>query len=100
MDYNTYRKETLERLSPFEIAFRPHKKWQDVKLSELCPCYTCKVHKEIIARQYEIQMSGGLDEELSKPCKHCSMHMLWETECLEKLYWYEKNDERLKCNND
>ena len=96
MDFKTYQKETLKKVNAFDSAFKPWKKWQDVKLSDLCPCNTCEVHKELAARQYEVQMSGGLQEEIMKPCEDCLDVKLWEMECVQKLVWYEANDERLK----
>lgn len=100
MDYKTYRKDTFKRVNQFDMSFKPWKKWQNVKLSDICPCSACGVHKELIARQYEVQMSGGLQEEITKPCKHCMDVLLWEMDCIEKLGWYEDNDERLKNKND
>ena len=99
MDYKTYRKDTFERLNQFDMTFKPWKKWQNVKLSDICPCNTCEVNKELKARQYEVQMSGGLQEEIMQPCGHCMDVTLWRLECLEKLGWYEDNDERLKTND-
>lgn len=100
MDYKTYRKDTFKRVNQFNMSFKPWKKWQNVKLSDICPCKTCEVHKELIARQYEVQMSGGLQEKIMKPCEHCLDATLWTMECIEKLGWYENNDERLKNKND
>lgn len=96
MDYIAYRKDTFKRLSQFDIAFKPWKKWQDVNLSDLCPCNNCEVSKELHVRQYEVQMSGGLQEEITKTCEYCIDIVLWRTECLEKLAWYEDKDDRLK----
>ena len=95
-DYKTYRDDAFKRTSSFDKAFRPWKKWQNVKLSDICPCRTCDVRKELIAREYEVQMSGGLQEKIMKPCEHCMDNTLWKMECLEKLQWYEDNDDHLK----
>lgn len=100
MDYKTYRKETFARVNQFDRTFKPWKKWQDVRLSDISPCSTCEVNKELIARQYEVQMSSGLQEEITKPCEHCIDSILWKMECIEKLAWYEDNDERLKKKDD
>ena len=100
MDYKTYRKDTFERVSQFDMTFKPWKKWQNAKLSDMCPCNTCEVSKELKARQYEVQMSGGLQEKITEPCEHCMDNTLWTMECIEKLGWYEDNDERLKNKND
>mgnify|MGYP003297318038 CR=1 FL=1 len=59
MDYKTYREDTSKRLNGFDRAFKPWKKWQNVKLSDICPCNNCEISKELEARQYEIQMSGS-----------------------------------------
>ena len=98
MDYKTYRKEIFKKVNQFDMTFNPEKKWQNVKLSDISPCSTCKVNKELIARQYEVQMSGGLQEEITKPCEHCMDALLYQKECIEKLAWYENNDKRLKLN--
>lgn len=96
MDYKTYREDTFKNISTFSRIFKPHLKWHKVKLSDLSPCKNCKVAKELRDRQYEVQMSGGLQEEITKPCEHCIDVTLWRVECLEKLKWYEDNDERCK----
>lgn len=95
MDYKTYRQNTYENLSKFERTFKPWKKWQNVNLTLMCPCKTCEVRKELIARQYEVQMSGGLQEEIMEPCEHCIDILNWKSECIQKLAWYEEHDERL-----
>lgn len=95
MNYQEYRKDTFKRLNQFDMAFKPWMKWQNVKLSDICPCNACEVSKELRARQYEVQMSGGLQEEITEPCGHCMDSILWKIECIEKLGWYEDNDERL-----
>lgn len=96
MDYKTYRKETFTRVNQFDIVFKPWKKWQDIKLIDVCPCKTCEVNAEYINRRYEIMMSEGVDEDLVESCRHCMERVQWLMECVEKLSWYEDNDERLK----
>jgi hypothetical protein len=98
MDFKTYMKDTYKNVGSFDRAFKPWVKWQNIKLSDICPCNTCEVSKELRKRQYEVQMSGGLQEEITKTCEHCIDNVLWRTECLEKLAWYENKDERLKEN--
>lgn len=96
MDYKTYRQDIVKKLNSFDKTFKPWKKWQNVKLSDISPCSTCDIHKELIARQYEVQISGGLQEEIMKPCEYCLDNILWRIECIEKLAWYEDKDEHLK----
>lgn len=96
MNYKTYRENIFKDISSFSRTFKPWLKWQNVKLSDMCPCDECEVSKELKARQYEVQMSGGLQEEITKPCDHCVEILQWKVECLEKLKWYEDNDERYK----
>lgn len=100
MDWKTYWKDTYKKASKFDRVFKPWIKWQNVKLSDACPCDTCEVNKELKARQYEVQIVGGLQEEITKPCKECMESLVWKMECLEKLAWYEDNDERLNSKND
>ena len=96
MNYKTYRENTFKNINTFSRTFKPWLKWQNVKLSDLCPCNDCDINKELKARQYEVQMSGGLQEEIMKPCGHCIDITHWKIECLEKLKWYEDNDKRCK----
>ena len=96
MDYKEYRKDTFEKLSQFDMTFKPWKKWQNVKLTNLNPCYTCPVQSAYIANRYVIMMSEGADEEFVKQCQSCTDKIFWAKECLEKLKWYEDHDERLK----
>ena len=98
MNWGKYKEEAFKNVNSFNRTFKPWKKWQDVKLSDIFPCSTCEVYKELIARQYEVQMSGGLQEEIMEPCEHCLEVTLWQMECGQKLAWYEDNDERLKVN--
>lgn len=100
MDFKTYQENTYGKASRFDRVFKPWIKWQNVKLSDMCPCNTCEVSKELRVRQYEVQMSGGLQEEITRPCEDCMDSLLWKMECLEKLHWYEDNDERLNSKND
>ncbi len=96
MDFKTYMKNTYENVCNFNRVFNPWLKWKNVKLSDICPCNTCEVSIELRKRQYEVQMSGGLQEEIMKPCEHCMDSTIWKMECLEKLHWYEDNDDNLK----
>lgn len=89
MDYKTYREENVKKLSQFDRAFKPWKKWQNVKLSDVCPCDTCDVEKEYMARRYEFMMSEGAEGELAEKCRHCIDATSWQRECIEKLKWYE-----------
>lgn len=95
MDYKRYRKETFARVNQFDMAFKPWKKWQDVKLSDANPCNVCSTYKDY----EEVALYGNIAErqyaELPKGCP-CVYKLYWEMECLEKLKWYEDNDERLK----
>ena len=99
MDFKTYQKE-IQKINQFDKAFKPWTKWQNTKLTAMCPCSICAVSKELENRQYEVQMSGGLQEEITEPCGHCMDSILWKMECLEKLAWYENDDERLNGKND
>lgn len=99
-DFKAYREDAFKRVNSFDRAFKPEKMWENVKLSDICPCYTCEVMKELSARQYEVQMSGGLQEEIMKPCERCIDKIVWNMDCISKLGWYEDNDERLNNKND
>ena len=95
MDYKTYQKETFEKVNVFDRTFKPWEKWQDVKLTNICPCSTCDTYKD-----YEIKaILGSIGErqyaKLPDTCP-CIDKLQWEMDCFAKLQWYEDNDERLK----
>lgn len=99
MDYKAYREYVSERVNGFDKAFKPWKKWQNVKLTDICPCSNCDTYKD-----YEIKaLYGNIAErqyaELPDSCP-CVWKLTWQMECMEKLAWYEKNDERLKNKDD
>lgn len=96
MDYKTYNSDIAQRVNSFDRVFKPWTKWENVKLSDICPCKTCAVSKELHTRRYEVQISGDLQEEITEPCKHCLDVVIWRSECTQKLAWYEDHDERLK----
>lgn len=99
MNYKIYRKEIFERINQFDMAFKPWKKWQDVKLTDMCPCSVCGTYEDY----KEIALYGNIAErqytELPDSCP-CMDKLFWEMECIEKLKWYEGNDERLKQKDD
>lgn len=45
MDFKTYQENTYGKASRFDRVFKPWIKWQNVKLSDMCPCNTCEVSK-------------------------------------------------------
>lgn len=93
-----YQKYVSANLGIFARTFTPWVKWEDVCLSDLCPCKDCYIQKELSDNGHYYQMSEGAAEELTKPCKNCVEHIQWTAECLEKLKWYEEHDERLDSN--
>lgn len=95
-NFKEYQKDIFTRLNQFTRAFKPWKKWEDVNLTELNPCRKCNISKELHNNSHYYQMSGGAEEELTKPCACCMDKTLWNIECFEKLVWYEDHDERLK----
>lgn len=94
--FKEYQEYIRSNISVFDRAFKPWRKWEDTCLSELCPCKDCDISKEIRNNNHYYQMSGGAEEELTKPCKSCLAAIQWETECLGKLKWYETHDDKLK----
>lgn len=83
-------------LSKFDKIFRPWKKWENVKLTDECPCLKCDITKQRIDNCYYYMMSSGAEEELTEKCEHCIDKTIWTVDCLQKLQWYEDHDERLK----
>lgn len=99
MDYKTYRKETFKKVNQFDMAFKPWKKWQDVKLMDMCPCNNCDTYKDYEAKAIYGTIAERQYAELPDSCP-CIDKLHWEMECFEKLKWYEDNDERLTQKND
>lgn len=99
MDFKTYKKDIFENINQWDRIFNPEKKWENVNLSDINPCKTCAIWKEQVDNCYYYMMAGGAAEELTEQCKHCMDKILWEIECIEKLAWYEDNDERLRKND-
>lgn len=95
-NFQAYRKDKFARLGIFDRTFKPWKKWEDVSLTDLCPCRTCDISKELSTNCHYYQMSGGAAEELTKKCDCCPEHAQWMMDVIEKLRWYEEHDERLK----
>lgn len=80
----------------FDRVFHPEKKWENIKLTEHCPCNECDTYKE-----YEfISRIGSIAErqyaELPDSCRVCIKRLNWEIDCMQKLKWYENRDENLK----
>ena len=99
MDYKTYRKEIFKKVNEFDRTFKPWKKWQDIKLLNICPCSTCDTYKDYEAKALYGNIAERQYVELPDSCP-CLDRLLWDVECFEKLKWYEDNDERLKQKND
>lgn len=80
----------------FDKIFHPEIKWKDKRLTDCNPCMTCEVRKEYEKYLPQIAMSEGFANDIIENCDVCAKHILWVTGCLQKLKWYEDNDERLK----
>ena len=99
MDYKTYRKHTFEKLSQFARTFKPWMKFQNVNLSDICPCYNCDIYADYTERAVYGNIAERQYAELPDSCP-CIDKIHWQMECIEKLAWYEDNDERLKQKDD
>lgn len=80
----------------FDKVFHPETKWKDKKLTDMCPCNICDTYKD-----YELKaLYGNIAErqyaKLPESCTVCMKKLLWQIDCMNKLTWYENNDERLK----
>lgn len=84
--------------SNFDSVFRPWKKWQDKKLTDLDPCKQCETHKEWRNRAIYGSPAEREDAVLTVPdaCETCIERIIWQSDCLQKLEWYENQDKRLK----
>lgn len=95
MDYKEYRKNIFKNVNQFDRIFHPEIKWQNVKLSDMCPCDNCETYKDY----HDKALYGNIAErqyaELPDTCP-CMDKICWDMEVTEKFSWYERNDERLK----
>lgn len=84
--------------SNFDATFRPWKKWQDKKLTAMNPCDKCEVHRDWLNRAIYGSPAEREDAVMTVPteCKGCVDKVIWQADCLQKLKWYEDQDERLK----
>jgi hypothetical protein len=84
--------------SKFDEVFKPWKKWENKKLTDLRPCDECCIHKDWLNRAIYGSPAEREDAVMTVPneCKICIKRVQWLTDCLQKLEWYEKQDERLK----
>ena len=90
------RYEVGKNVSRFDKIFKPWKKWQDIKLTNMCPCKECETYIE-----YEMKaLYGNIAErqyaELPDGCRICIDRINWEMDCMAKLNWYEDHDDTLK----
>lgn len=80
----------------FNSIFHPEIEFENIKLTDLNPCRKCKVYKD-----YEERATYGTIAErqyacLPDSCRVCKDKLLWEIQCMDKLKWYEDNDQKLK----
>lgn len=85
-------------MNKFDEVFKPWLKWQNKSLINEDPCKQCETHKDWLSRAIYGSPAEREDAVMSPPneCETCVKRMLWTCDCLQKLEWYEKNDERLK----
>lgn len=83
-------------LVDFNKVFHPEIKWKNKRLTSNSPCNNCEVYKEY----HDKALYGNFAERqyvsLLKSCKTCIPQITWQMDCINKLQWYEDNDENLK----
>ena len=83
-------------MNAFDRVFKPEKQWADIKLTDTCPCNDCAVGDHIRERAVYGSVAERLYIETPAECGTCIRRLHWEMACMQKLAWYEVNDERLK----
>lgn len=94
-NFQQYKEYIFNNLSQFDRTFKPYKKWEHVKLSDIEPCHNCEIQKERINNRHLHMLSSGSGAELVEKCRQCADVNLWRIDCAEKLEWYEDRDEKL-----
>lgn len=82
-------------LCNFDEVFHPEKKWEDKKLTDMCPCSTCDTYKDYHNKALYGNIAERQYAELPEKCRICVPLLNWKSDCMIKLAWYESNDERL-----
>ena len=95
MDYKTYSEDSFKRVNGFDRLFKPWTKWQNVRLTNLCPCNNCDTYKDYESKALYGNIAERQYAELPNSCP-CVEKLHWQMECMEKLKWYEDDDDRLK----
>lgn len=80
----------------FDDIFHPEKRWKDKCLSDSNPCKECDVYKEYETKAIYGTIAERQCMEMPDSCYPCMKRLHWLVDCLDKLQWYENNDETLK----
>lgn len=80
----------------FNDIFYPERKLEKIKLTDKCPCNSCAVFKEYEEKAIYGNIAERQFAELPTSCGSCIKVLLWRTDCMRKLRWYEEHDDRLK----
>lgn len=86
-------------LTDFDSVFRPWKKWENKRLTDLNPCDNCETYMEWWNRAAygsPAEREAAVITGLPASCRSCGTRIQWECDCMCKLQWYENHDERLK----
>lgn len=80
----------------FDAVFHPEKKWWNICLTDNSPCNDCAVNEEYKIKKLYGNIAERQYAQLPEYCSTCMKRLNWFIDCLAKLAWYEKQDERLK----
>jgi hypothetical protein len=80
----------------FNAVFYPENLLVNVRLTDICPCNDCTVNEEYRIKKLYGSIAERQYASLPEYCDTCRKRISWFTKCLQKLEWYERNDERLK----
>lgn len=81
-------------LCDFNKIFKRIDELKKKPLSQSCPCNDCSYR--IYHQQKWYYVPHYFEHPPTKECEHCAKHIAYIVDCMTKLAWYEKNDERLK----
>lgn len=80
----------------FNSVFHPEKKWGTICLSKNSPCLRCKNYLEYEDKAIYGNVAERQYAKLPDSCNVCAKYLIWLSDCIAKLEWYEKKDESIR----
>jgi len=85
--------------SSFDMVFKRGKQFDEVKLSNRCPCEQCRLIKNVYEKErlyfpqsdyYTQEIDDEIEYIKKEHCDKCMEYMTWKMDCFAKLEEYEK----------